>query len=78
MLKLTPYPGRTSSGSKSSKTGRIGNTFSLSGATELAERVQACWRGYTVGVRVEPIIKMDGSIDGYCVRSNLRNGLPPR
>lgn len=75
MLRLTPYP-RTSSGSKSTRTGRIGDTLSLSGATELAERIQEHWRGYPVGVRVEPIQKVDGACIGYCVRSNLVNGLP--
>lgn len=77
MLRLTPYP-RTSSGSKSSHSGRIADAMSLSGATELAERIQAHWHGYPVGVRVEPFVTAKGAIAGYCVRSNLRNGLPPR
>lgn len=77
MLKLTPYP-RASSGNKSTSAGRIGDTLSLAGATELAERIQAHWQGYPVGVRVEPIPKVDGGSVGYCVRPNLRNGLPPR
>ncbi|PWC69113.1 hypothetical protein TSH7_01325 [Azospirillum sp. TSH7] len=76
MLKLTPYP-RASSGSKSTAA-RIGDTLSLAGATELAERIQAHWHGHPVGVRVEPIQKVDGACIGYCVRSNLVNGLPPR
>lgn len=77
MLKLTPYP-RTSSGSKSTRAGRIGDTLSYEGATELAQRIQDHWQGYPVGVRVEMVTKLDKSGDGYCVRSNLRNGLPPR
>ncbi|MFP5513333.1 MAG: hypothetical protein ACLGJC_09655 [Alphaproteobacteria bacterium] len=76
-LRLTPYP-RSSSGSKSTRSGRIGDTMSYEGATELAARIQDHWQGYPVGVRVEPIPKVDGGSVGYCVRSNLLNGLPPR
>ena len=75
-LRLTPYP-RTSSGSKSSRSGRIADTLSYEGAAELAQRIMDHWRGHKVGVRVEPVAKLDKSGMGYCVRSNLRNGLPP-
>jgi hypothetical protein len=77
MLRLTPYP-RTSSGSKSSRTGRIADPLSYDGAVELAQRIMDHWRGHKVGVRVEPVPKLDKSGIGYCVRSNLIGGLPPR
>ncbi len=77
MLKLTPYP-RTSSGSKSSRSGRIGDTLSKDGAEELARRIQDHRTGQAIGIRIEPVPKLDGGSTGYCVRSNLVNGLPPR
>lgn len=77
MLRLTPYP-RTSSGSKSSKPGPIKDALSMDGAQQLAQRIIDHWTGYRIGVRIEPVPKLDGGSTGYCVRSDLVNGLPPR
>lgn len=76
MLKLTPYP-RASSGSKATKPDRIGDTLSLAGAEELARRIKAYWHGHDIGVRVEAVSKVHGESAGWCVRSNLVNGMPP-
>lgn len=77
MLKLTPYP-RASSGSKAASTAsRIGDTLSLAGAEELARRIKDYWHGHDIGVRVETVSKVHGESAGWCVRSNLRNGMPP-
>lgn len=77
MLRLTPYP-HASSGSKATKAASIPDAMSLAGAEELAERIQQHWHGYPIGTRIEPVHKGNGALIGYCVRSQMVNGLPPR
>lgn len=76
MLALTPYP-RISSGSKRTQAARIADTLSREGAEELARRIKAYWQGHDIGVRVETVSKVHGESAGWCVRSNLVNGMPP-
>lgn len=53
--------------------------FTLPGAKALADRITSYWRtrGYQ-GVKVETYAITDGESLCYGIRSNIRNGYPPR